>query len=359
MSQGRTTLPSWRRARAILALLATLAGAALPFTARASESCQLAVTVEGVPDGPALAAKLEALAAREGACDASTWALRISGAPRGQYIVALWNGADLETRWATNRGEVEVVASLLLRVALQKRAAVAAAVSSSPPSPPASSEPSPEPPAGSAVPPPSTTLPGAPPAPPAVAVGLVPGFIVAGQAGAGPEVAIGALVMGSYLRGGLMLRYGHASASGRSRSEASASAVGMGGTFVSPSVWLGGFASLGLAMERTSATNAGATSEGRATGLLVSAGPIAFFGLGAGWHLSTAIDLRWSTANATPESATVTTVVDKTNPGQGKGKPPTGTTTTSTTAVEPASQDAVDALGGSGVAATLGVWRAF
>lgn len=343
----------------MLALVATLAGsAALTVPARAGESCQLTVTVEGVPDGPALAAKLEALAAREGACDASTWALRISGAPRGQYIVALWNGADLETRWATNRGEVDVVASLLLRVALQKRAAVAASVSSAPAphEPPAGSEAAPPPPAAAA-----SASPGAAPAPPpaTVAVGLVPGWIVASQAGVGPEVAIGALVMGTYLRGGLMLRYGHASTSGRSRSEASASAVGMGGTFVSPSVWLGGFAGLGLAMERTSATDAGTTSEGRATGLLISGGPIAFFGLGAGWHLSTAIDLRWSTASATAESATVTTVVDKTNPGQGKGKPPTGTTTTSTTAVEPASQDAVDALGGSGVAATLGVWRAF
>lgn len=320
-------------------------------TVAAEPSCALAVTVEGVPQGTALQERLTAIARQEGACSARTWALRVAPGPKGTYVVALWNGTDLETRFA-NQAEVEPVASVLLRVALerQKQAAPPEASGSAPPPTPTSTPTTSTAPSDGPAPPPAAT---APPSEVVVSVGVEAGPTVS-NAGLGGEGGVLGFAHGRHLGAGIFGRYGVQGRAAQSRGAFEAGALGAVGTPLGPRVWLGGAFELGLSLQRAEGEADGNTASFAASGATVGGGAIALFTPTPRFQLAARLLGRWSSPAADPAEVTATTAKNN-----GKGKGVGAGKTVTTTAVDPASQNASQALGGGALSLVLGVGYVF
>lgn len=353
---------SWR------ALGVSCAGLTITALAHGQEpACALAITLDGVEGGAGLKPKLAAVAQREGACDAKTWALRIAPGPKGTFVVALWNGEQLETRFATNAAEIEPVASLLLRVAVARRAAsepTAASASAGPASAPvtaasATSEAADPIPSSSSS---SSSSSGPAPAPAAkssaAAIVALETGPVASAGGVGGDIGVSGLWLGRTFGAGPFVRYGAQGAPLHGRSAFEAGAFGVVGGHVSERVWLGGVGELGVSVQRANGEADGSKADASATGVTIGGGGIALLSLGKAFVLGARATGRWSSANAAPRQSTTSTTKPVGNGnGNGRGTPPEKTTTTVTTS--PASQEASDALGGGALALTLLVGYAF
>jgi hypothetical protein len=336
---------SWR------ALGVSCAGLTITALAHGQEpACALAITLDGVEGGAALKPKLAAVAQREGACDAKTWALRIAPGPKNTFVVALWNGEQLETRFATGSGEIEPVASLLLRVALARRAATEPAAASAP----VASARAPSESADS-----SRTSSSAPsPKGSASAIVALEAGPVASAGGVGGDIGVSGLWLGRTFGAGPFVRYGAQGAPLHGRSAFEAGALGVVGGHVSERVWLGGVGELGVSVQRANGEADGSKADASATGVTIGGGGIALLSLGKAFVLGARATGRWSSANAAPRQSTTSTTKPVGNGnGNGRGTPPEKTTTTVTTS--PASQEASDALGGGALALTLLVGYAF
>ena len=336
--------------QALLAALAALVGLA-PFlgAAAAPRACATRVAFEGVAD-KALEGRLLEVVRREGGCD-SPWVLRIAAAPKGQYVVALWTGSDLETRWATSLPEAEVVASLLLRVAVERRNAAAPGTASTAAPAPAPAD----------APPPEVVYVDRPvdrPGDRRLSIGPFAGVEAARGAQGGPTGGLEALYGRSPLRFGLGPRVSALSTSGGARFEIALPVVLVLSGSVSDRVDLGVQAEVGASMQRAQATVGASTATSSAVGLLVGGGPRVDWRFGEAWSASLLGAVRWSSAQASADAATVS-MTTTTNPGMGKGKGGPPPMTTTTTAIDPASTDAVARLGGAAFGLTVGVGHAF
>jgi hypothetical protein len=314
-------------------VLTSIAGAARSW----ADECAAKVALEGVSDA-GVERRLSELLRREGGCS-SPWVLRISAAPKGQFVVALWTGSDLETRWANGLGEAEAVAGILLRTAVEHRDAAA---------PPASAAPS-----GSAAP----SSPVAPASEWAPRAGLFGGVAVAAASGVGPEVGLDVTVGTPRLAFGLAPRWSRAARDGGSRSSVVVPAIVRLGFLPSASTWLGVQLEVGVDLQRANGVAAGTTASLGATGVDLGAGARFAVQLGAGWDLALLASVRGSTAAASPVTSSTTVTQPAGNNGKGMGSGPVRTTTTSE--IDPASADASSRLGGGSVSATLGVGRTF
>lgn len=322
--------------------------AAAPYAMAAEPTCALAVTVEGVPQSAALQERLTAIARQEGACTSRTWALRVAPGPKGTYVVALWNGTDLETRFAT-QAEVEPVASVLLRVALERQRQSAAPEPIRVPAEPAASTGSASPPP----PPPSAPPSNGPAAPISFSVGVEAGPS-ASNAGLGAEGGLLGFAHGRHLGAGLFGRFGAQGRSVQSRTAFDAGALGALGTPLGTRVWLGGVFELGVSLQRAEGEADGNTASFSASGITVGGGLMALFKPSAHLQLGARVLGRWSSPVADAAEVTATTAK---NNGKGKGNGANKTVTTTT--VDPASQNAVEALGGGAVSVLFGIGYAF
>ena len=322
-------------------------------TSRAAEpKCALSVTVEGVPRGTALADRLTALARREGACSSQTWALRVAPGPKGAYVVALWNGTELETRFAS-QAEVEPVASVLLRVALERQGrdpASAAASAHTESAAPSSSAPAPP-----ALEPATRTVAPAAPAAAAFSLGLEAGPTVS-NAGFGAEAGLIGFVHGRHLGAGVFGRYGVQGRPAQSRGAFEAGGLGAIGTPLGSRAWLGGLVELGVSLQRAKGEADGNSANIAASGAMVGGGVIALFTPTPRLLLGARVMGRWSSPSADARDVTSTTAK---NPGNGNGRGNGANKTVTTTTTDAASQNAVDALGGGAVVLALSVGYAF
>jgi hypothetical protein len=336
-----------------LTWMASLAGAlgcvaAAAITHADEPRCALAVDVEGDSLAPTLAPRLLGVARRVGACDAPSWALRVAPGPKGSFVIALWNGKTLETRFATDDAEVEPVASTLLRVALTADGQVpledrAADVPAS--RPVASSDSAPT--GGS----------GAAPA----AVG--PFFLgaqagpVASRGGFGGE---GGLWLGLWWRHVGVGVVGRFSAQGQalhSRRALETAAIGLLGSPVGTSerVWLGAVAELGVSSQQAKGQADGAEATLDAGGLALGLGGLVSYAATEHLRLGGSIQARWSSVSASPRTTSTTTEKGNNGKGNGNGSGKTVTVTTE----DPASREASGALGGVAGAVQLFVGYAF
>ncbi len=344
LGRQRHALP--RGAAAALAVaLCVASGAAI-----AAEPCALAVNVEGHPQGAVLRERLTAIARQEGACTSQTWALRVAPGPKGTYVVALWNGSDLETRFAS-QSEVEPVASILLRVALERQrqgkspgttqdgAAAADTATTSTPSDP---------------PPPTTSRdPSVVKAGPSLSLGIEAGPAFT-NAGAGAAGGIFALLRGRHLGVGVFGRYGAQGTAPQSRRAIEAGALGAIGAPLGERAWLGGVVELGVSLQRADGQADGNDARFSASGATIGGGLMALYQPTRHLQLGARLVGNWSSPEADPAEITATTAK---NNGKGKGLGANKTVTTTT--VDPASRNAAEALGGGAVSLFLGVGYAF
>ncbi len=326
-------------------------------------ACRVEIQIEEHPEAGALKQKLQEEARHLGAC-ARPWRLRVSPGPRGQYVLALWNGTDLETRWAGNAREVEAVAEVLLRVAVEHADAEppAAGPSASAPvvEPSASSAP-PEPPSAA-----SQASQGQPEAPPPGAAGEAP---VQGVAlTLGPWLGAGWYAgTGGGVEAGGTLRYGGAWGVGvqpgvgwawgrtSSRTEVRLLLVGSYRAAVGQGTWLGVGVGAGPGMSWARDTRQG-IAEDRGVGLVLGFWPEARLGE----RLWLGLPVRYSTTTAPIRYQTTQQTTEKNpnpnaweNPGKGTPEPP-GKTTTTTTTTTTALPSAAGHLGGWSVALQVG-----
>lgn len=325
----------WRLTCVWLGFVTTLVGASV---VRAEGKCRLDVQVEGAPDGQALAARLREEAVRGQACS-RPWTLRVSPGPRGQFIVALWNGSTLETRWASNAREIEPVASLLMRVAVERAGGPEAG--SSAPMPSGST------PGGEVSPPPSME----PPAPFTLGAGAGPMW--AARSGAGVSGTLSFLAGGSHLRVGLTSHLDWVSGDAR-RTGLGVGVIGVAQTTPSPAWRVGLGVEVGGGVQHAEASVAGQSASQSAVGFEVGAAPFVGRRLGSSWWLTASVPVRLSTISATAKATTTTTTTGKPadTPGNGSGKDKTTTITTPPTA---AAIQAADSLGGITAAVLIGV----
>ena len=314
----------------------------------AEPSCALAISVEGIEGAALLQDKLTIVARREGACGARSWALRVSPAPKGAYIVALWNGSVLETRFAGEKAEVEPVASLLLRVAVARDAEVPAPAVS-----PRATDASAVATGGPGTEPPVTALASST----AVIVALEGGPVVS-AGGVGGRAGLLALGLGRTFGAGAFADYGAQAGPRRSRGEAEAGGIAVVGTSVGQRVWLGAALELGVSVQRARGDVDGTERTATGTGVLLGAGGLLLISPTARLRLGSRLGARWSSATAA--ARTLTTVTDKTpgngNPrGEGQGVDKTRTETS----LDPASREASEAVGGAALALTLVAGIAF
>jgi hypothetical protein len=313
----------------------------------ADPACALAVNVEGDSLTRSLAPRLLTVARRVGACEAPSWALRVAPGPNGSFVIALWNGQSLETRFATNDAEVEPVASTLLRVALAANGQVAA--EDTPAGTPTST------PSASAAPA-SSEQPPSPPAAPPVSPPAGPFFLglragpAASRGGFGAE---GGVVLGLWWRHLGLGVVGRFSSQGQALHSRRALETGVIGLFGSPfgateRVWLGAVAELGVSSQQAKGEADGSQATLNAGGLGLGAGALVSFAVTEHVRFGGSILARWSSASASPRTRTTTT--EKGNNGNGVGSGKTVTVTTD----DPASREASDALGG--VAGSLGLF---
>ena len=340
--------------RALPLALAALASMLPVLAAGAPPECATKIALEGVSD-KALEGRLLEVVRREGGCG-SPWVLRIAAAPKGQFVVALWTGSDLETRWATSLAEAEIVASLLLRVAVERQNASAPPAASSAASAPASAT--------------ASVMPAASAAPPdvvyvdrpeerALSVGPFAGVELASGAQVGPSGGLELLYGRGPIRFGVAPRVGALFATGGSRTELALPVVVVLSARVGERFDVGLQAEAGASIQRAQATVGTSTATSGAVGLLVGGGPRVDWRFGDAWSASLVGAIRWSSARASADAASVTSTTTVGNPGMGKGKggPPAKTTTTVMT--DPASIDAVARLGGVGVGVAGGFAYAF
>lgn len=337
--------------------------AALP--AHADErACTLAVTVEGEGLDSSLAPRLLAVARRVGACEAPSWALRVAPGPNRSFVIALWNGKSLETRFATRDEEVEPVASTLLRVALAADAEGAAGGQASPAvssSAGAADSPSGAPAASATSPRSSSPRPGdAPAVSSPLFVGVAAGPAVS-PAGFGGEAGLLIGLQWRHAGVGLVGRLSGQAQAMHSRRALEAAAVGFLGTPIGGSerTWLGAVAEIGVSSQQATGKSDGTQATLNASGLSLGLGPMFTVRVGQRARVGAALVGRWSSASADP--ATSTTTTEKGNPGvgNGQGAGQGGGKTVTTVAEVPASREAAGALGGVSGAAQLFVSYAF
>jgi hypothetical protein len=280
-----------------------------------SGDCRVEIRIEEHPTPEPLRRKLQEQARRLGACTRA-WTIRISPGPRGQYVLALWNGSDLETRWASNAQEVEAVAELLLRVAVEH----------APPDPPASGS---APPGGGDPSDGGVKDGGAAPGGGVADGGAAAGGGTPGEAGVVPALTLGAFAgVGWYAssgvggEGGGLLRYGSRwgvglqPGVGRSWG-ASAHRTDMHlllvGSYLAPvaeRLRLGVSAGVGPEVSWATGTDQGMQVEDRGAGVLFGVWPE----LWIGDHLQLSMPVRYATTSAPEKHQVVQTTIDKNKP---------------------------------------------
>ena len=189
----------------------------------------------------------------------------------------------------------------------------------------------------------------------AFSLGLELGPVVS-NAGFGGEAGLLGLFLGRHLGAGLFGRYGLQGRAQQARGAFEAGALGAVGTALGERVWLDGVVELGLSLQRAQGEADGSTANVSASGgtigggLLVSVSPLRHLQLGA------RVMGRWSSPSADARDVTSTTA--KSN-GNGNGKGNGANKTVTTTTLDPASQHAVDALGGGAISLALSLGYAF
>ena len=223
--------------------------------------------------------RLERDAATQSACHAD-WRLRVSAAPKGHYVVGLATAGDLQTRGAANAQEAEVVASLLLRVAVDRvgPAMSPAAAHEAP------AEPAPAPPA-------------AEPAKEAHRVslwaGLGGGLAWSERAGVGPFGRIELLYKTPYFAFGIAPDVARLVRAGRARTDVDLPMVAFVHGDARRGVALGAFVELGAAIERASPSADGSVQGGSVVAPLIGAGPAAEWQLPGGPCVRLALAARY------------------------------------------------------------------
>lgn len=356
-----------RRAIESLALLCALAA---PHRAwgQPGEACRLEIRIEDHPEAEKLTRKLQEVSQRAGACT-RPWSLRAAPGPKGQFVIALWNGSDLETRWAANAREVEAVTELLLRVAVEHAQAAeppttSASVLVAPPPDPPPPPPPPPPPAPTPTPDLAPLPPTAPPAPaPAPGFTLGPTVGVGSKPHTGLSAEVGALLLlGEGLRLGLWPTLGGSSGHGASRRDLGLPVVASYLAPIRNGLTIGGGLGAGLEASWVSGSVGGATVSNHGVGLLAGLWPEVWIGSSPGWRWRLALPLRFSTTSFDPslvisQKTTQSALPSGENKDDDSKNKVTAAVTEKTTTTTSYAPSVADRMGGWSVMLSIGLLR--